>query len=77
MEFVLEVDMGETAFNGKAAAELGRILRYWAGNLHHYELKPGDGSLIYDSGYPEVARWGIAASKLRPGGGSGGSSPGP
>ena len=45
MKFVLEVDMGDTAFDGKAAAELGRILRYWAGNLHHYELKPGDGRL--------------------------------
>jgi hypothetical protein len=30
MKFVLEVDMGDTAFDGKAAAELGRILRYWA-----------------------------------------------
>jgi hypothetical protein len=31
MKSVLEVDMGETAFDGKAAAELGRILRYWDG----------------------------------------------
>ena len=75
MKFVLEIDMGDTAFDGKAAAELGRILavlgrilRYWAGNLHHYELKPGDGSLIYDSGYHEVGRWSIAASELEPGG---------
>jgi hypothetical protein len=39
-----------------------------AGNLHDYELNPGDGSLIYDSGYHEVGRWSIAASELRPGG---------
>jgi hypothetical protein len=68
MKFVLEVDTGDTAFDGKAAAELGRILRYRAGNLHHYELKPGDSSLSYDSGYHEVGRWSIAASGLRPGG---------
>jgi hypothetical protein len=67
MRFVLEVDMGDTAFDGKAA-ELGRILRYWAGTLHHYELKPGDGSLIYESGYHELARWSIADGELRPGG---------
>jgi hypothetical protein len=54
MNFVLEVDMGDTAFDGKAAAELRRILRPRAGNLHHYELKPGDGSLSYDLGYHEV-----------------------
>jgi len=32
MKFVLEVDMGDTAFDGKAATELGRILRYWGGS---------------------------------------------
>ncbi len=44
MKFVLEVDMGETALGGNAAAERGRILRYWGGNLQHYPLTPGDGS---------------------------------
>ena len=57
MKFVLEVDM---AFEGDTVAELGRILRYWAGNLKHYELKPGDGSAIYDSAYHEVGTWRIA-----------------
>jgi hypothetical protein len=61
MKFVLEVDMGNDAFGGNAVAELGRILRYWAGNLKHYELKPGDGSDIYDSAYREVGRWSITA----------------
>ncbi|GAA3142180.1 hypothetical protein GCM10010466_36420 [Planomonospora alba] len=51
--------MGDTAFDGKAVEELGRILRYWGGNLRHYEMKPGDGSVIYDSGYREVGRWTI------------------
>jgi hypothetical protein len=59
MKFVLEVDMGEAGFDGKAAAELGRILRYWGGNLHHFDLKPGDGSAIYDSQYREVGQWSI------------------
>jgi hypothetical protein len=64
MRFVLEVDMGETGFDGEAAKEravkeLGRILRYWGGNLHHFEMKPGDGAAIYDSAYREVGRWEI------------------
>ncbi|NLU70298.1 hypothetical protein [Streptomyces sp. HNM0574] len=61
MKFVLEVEMGATGFDGDAAQELGRILRYWGGNLHHYELKPGDGSAVYDSQYREVGRWSVAA----------------
>ena len=56
MKFVLEVDL---EFEGDTTAELGRILRYWGGNLHHYELKPGDGSAIYDSTYKEVGTWRI------------------
>jgi len=39
MKFVPEVDMGDTGFDGKAAAELGRILRYWGGKVHHYERR--------------------------------------
>jgi hypothetical protein len=59
MRFVLEVDMGETAFDGNAVEELGRILRYWGGNLHYFDMRPGDGSAIYDSQYREVGRWSI------------------
>ncbi|MEW2357595.1 hypothetical protein [Spirillospora sp. NPDC029432] len=59
MKFILEVDMGENAFDGKAADELGRILRYWGGNLRHYDMKPGDGSAVYDSAYNDVGRWSI------------------
>lgn len=55
--------MGETAFDGNAERELGRILRYWGGNLHHYQLEPGDGSVIYDSTYREVGRWTITGSE--------------
>jgi hypothetical protein len=62
MRFQLDVDMGDTAFDGNAAAELGRILRYWAGNLKHFDLVPGDGSAIYDSSYQEVGNWRITES---------------
>ncbi|MGW0821401.1 hypothetical protein [Streptomyces sp. NPDC002845] len=60
MKFHLEVDLGGADWNeGTVVQELSRILRYWGGNLHHYELKPGDGSVVYDSGYREVGRWSI------------------
>ena len=51
--------MGENAFEGNGVKELGRILRYWGGNLHYFEMKPGDGSVVYDSDYREVGRWTI------------------
>ncbi|MGH3241051.1 MAG: hypothetical protein ACRDNL_11780 [Spirillospora sp.] len=59
MKFVLEIDMTEGAVGGDTVRELERILRYWGGNLRHYELKPGDGSAVYDSGYSEVGTWSV------------------
>jgi hypothetical protein len=61
VKFLLEVDMGETGWDGNAVQELGRILRYWGGNLGHYELKPGDGTAVYDSDYREVGHWTISS----------------
>ncbi len=49
--------MGDTAFDGDAARELGRVLRYWGGNLHHFALTPGDEAAIHDSQYREVGCW--------------------
>lgn len=43
MRFLLEVTMGDEALAKDPAGELGRILRYWGGNLRHYALEPGDG----------------------------------
>ncbi|MFF7790539.1 hypothetical protein [Streptomyces sp. NPDC007991] len=60
MKFLLEVTMDNAALAEDPAAELGRILRYWGGNLRHYALRPGDGSVIYDSEYREVGRWSVA-----------------
>ncbi|MEU6841543.1 hypothetical protein ABZ930_06665 [Streptomyces sp. NPDC046716] len=59
MKFLLEIDMGDTAFDGDAARELGRALRYWGGNLHHFTLTPGEGAAIHDSQYREVGHWTI------------------
>ena len=56
MRFVLEVDVSEMAPDA-ISAELGRILRYWAGGLKQMELSPGAGSDIYDSAYRQVGRW--------------------
>ncbi|GGQ29961.1 hypothetical protein GCM10010266_61430 [Streptomyces griseomycini] len=59
MRFLLEVTMDGEALTKDPAGELGRILRYWAGNLRHYPLEPGDGSVVYDSEYREAGRWAI------------------
>ncbi|WP_427017770.1 hypothetical protein ACQCSX_03915 [Pseudarthrobacter sp. P1] len=62
MKFILEVDLGAGAVAGDAAAELGRILRYWAGNVKHYPLAPGHTETIYDSTYSPVGTWRIEGS---------------
>ncbi|MER5600781.1 hypothetical protein [Streptomyces sp. NPDC002265] len=62
MKFLLEVTVDEGKLAQDPAGELGRILRYWGGNLHHYALEPGDGSAVYDSEYREVGAWRVVAS---------------
>jgi hypothetical protein len=59
VKFVLEVDLDAMAADGAAGKELGRILRYWAGAVQQVDLKPGQGSAVYDSAYREVGRWSI------------------
>ncbi|WP_419999157.1 hypothetical protein [Streptomyces boninensis] len=58
--FILEVDLSADTFQADAAAELGRILRYWAGNLRHYDLAPGTTETIYDSAYNLAGTWRIS-----------------
>jgi hypothetical protein len=58
MKFVLEVDLDQIE-SDKREPELGRILRYWAGNLKHYNLEPGDGAALSDSDYRPVGEWKI------------------
>ena len=62
MKFVLEVDMSPWTAEGEAGKEMGRILRYWAGAMKQAELKPGQGTAIYDSAYREVGYWAVLAS---------------
>jgi hypothetical protein len=57
VKFVLEVNLDELATDADVPRELGRMLRFWAGNLHHYTLADGDGSELYDSRYQRVGRW--------------------
>jgi len=47
----------------KAEQELGRILRYWGGNLKYYKLVPGDEAEITDSEYKPVGSWRIVAGE--------------
>ncbi|MFE3017918.1 hypothetical protein [Streptomyces sp. NPDC059256] len=61
MRFVLEVDVDGFTSTEEKAEELGRILRYWAGNLRHYALLPGDGAAVSDSEYRKIGRWSITA----------------
>ncbi|CAL9353992.1 hypothetical protein [Streptomyces sp. enrichment culture] len=63
MKFVLEVAVDDAQPKETTVRELGRILRYWAGNLHHYDLRPGDASPVYDSEYREVGTWRLTADE--------------
>ncbi|MEU5837949.1 hypothetical protein ABZ820_30350 [Streptomyces diacarni] len=62
MKFVLEVDMAHMHGKDEAVAELGRVLRYWGGNLRHYALEQGDAAEVYDSDYREVGSWRVTAA---------------
>ncbi|MEU7568840.1 hypothetical protein [Streptomyces fradiae] len=61
MRFVLEVAVDDAQPKETTVRELGRVLRYWGGSLHHYALRPGDTSAVYDSEYREVGVWRITA----------------
>ncbi|MGW1837356.1 hypothetical protein [Streptomyces sp. NPDC002067] len=62
MKFVLEIEVDEGKVAQDPAGELGRTLRYWGGNLHHYAMTPGDGAAVYDSEYREVGRWHVTGT---------------
>jgi hypothetical protein len=62
MKFLLEVTLDDAALTKDPAGELGRILRYWGGNLRHYPLEHGDEAAVHDSEYREVGQWRIVAS---------------
>ena len=63
MRFVLEVDLEAGALAGEdRAAEMGRILRYWAGAMKQVALEPGARQDLYDSGYVRVGEWRVEAT---------------
>lgn len=58
MKFTLEVDLDTVT--GDHTAELGRILRYWAGNLKHYDLSTAVSEQVSDSSYAIVGQWQVS-----------------
>ncbi|WP_258725796.1 hypothetical protein [Cellulomonas sp. NS3] len=59
MRFTFEVELDDATPDQTVLDELGRALRYWAGNLKHYPLTDGQHDTIRDSSYAEVGGWRI------------------
>lgn len=57
MRFTFEVELDDATPDQTVLDELGRALRYWAGNLKHYPLTDGQHDTIRDSAYAEVGEW--------------------
>lgn len=56
MRFTLEIDLDHLV--GDAESEVGRILRYWGGNLKYYDLtQPVPDVDVSDSAYTVVGAW--------------------
>ena len=58
MKFVLEIAFDESD-QATAITEIGRALRYWAGNLKHYDLAKPVTEQITDSAYEPIGSWSI------------------
>ena len=59
MRFTMDIDLD--SLTGDTEAELGRILRYWGGNLKYYDLtQPVPDVECSDSTYAVVGSWRIA-----------------
>ena len=57
MRFTFEVELDDATPDKTVLDELGRALRYWAGNLKHYPLTDGQHDAILDSAYAVVGEW--------------------
>ena len=62
MKLVVEIDLEAGAVPADTLGEVGRILRYWAGNLKYYELVSGTSETLSDSTYVLVGQWRIEDS---------------
>lgn len=58
MRFELTIDID--TITGDHSDEIARALRYWAGNLKHYEIDVGTTEAIYDSAYSPIGEWKIS-----------------
>lgn len=56
-QFRLDVDLSAVA--GDPREELSRVLRYWAGNMKHYDFEQPATEAVYDSEYREVGNWAL------------------
>jgi hypothetical protein len=59
MRFVLSIDLDKLPED--AGAEVGRILRYWAGAAKDLDYTRPATLALYDSSYAEVGEWAITA----------------
>lgn len=57
MKFTLDIDLTKVA--GDPTTELERILRYWGGNMRHYDLSQSVTTDISDSEYAVVGSWSL------------------
>lgn len=57
MKFTLEVDLEKVA--GDPVQELERILRYWGGNVRHYDVTEPVTTDVSDSEYTVVGSWSL------------------
>lgn len=57
-QFVLEIDLSAVA--GDPNQELSRALRYWAGNLKHYDFTEPVSEAVYDSEYAKIGQWSLS-----------------
>jgi len=57
MKFTLEVDLDRVA--GDPVIELERILRYWGGNMRHYDIAAPVTTEVSDSAYTVVGSWSL------------------
>lgn len=53
----MEIDLDRVA--GDPTTELERILRYWGGNMRHYDLTTAPSAEVSDSEYAVVGSWSI------------------
>ena len=63
----LTIDIDIDALSGEPEAEVGRILRYWAGALKQVTLAPGLEQDLMDSEYQPVGRLVVTAERGRSG----------